>query len=95
VPYPAAGPDGSVLDLFGPRFTLLTGPDGRDWATAAQRLPLDVHPLPDASACATYGITPDGAVLVRPDGYVAWRSPTALPEPAAAVARAWAGVLHP
>ncbi len=26
--------------------------------------------------CGAYGITPDGAVLIRPDGHVAWRHTT-------------------
>jgi putative polyketide hydroxylase len=29
-----------------------------------------------------YGIGPDGAVLVRPDGFVAWRRPLLPPGPA-------------
>jgi putative polyketide hydroxylase len=29
---------------------------------------------PDSRFCAAYGISPDGAVLVRPDGFVAWRA---------------------
>ncbi|MGB6571658.1 MAG: hypothetical protein WBF20_08295, partial [Trebonia sp.] len=28
----------------------------------------------DSGFCAAYGISPDGAVLVRPDGFVAWRA---------------------
>jgi hypothetical protein len=86
-----------VLDLFGPRFVLLTGsgPAARAWHTAAAGLPLDAHALPDVAACAAYGITPEGAVLVRPDGYVAWRSPTVLRGPAAAVAAALGGALRP
>jgi hypothetical protein len=27
-----------------------------------------------AAAAAAYGIDPDGAVLIRPDGHIAWRS---------------------
>ncbi|WP_407696298.1 aromatic-ring hydroxylase C-terminal domain-containing protein [Streptomyces bikiniensis] len=27
-----------------------------------------------------YGIAPAGAVLVRPDGHVAWRAPDAVPD---------------
>ena len=30
---------------------------------------------------AAHGITPDGAVLIRPDGFVAWRSPHPVPDP--------------
>ena len=31
----------------------------------------------DSGFCTAYGISPDGAVLVRPDGFVAWRAPDA------------------
>jgi putative polyketide hydroxylase len=34
---------------------------------------------PDHAWQAAYGVGEDGAVLVRPDGYVAWRS-AALPD---------------
>ncbi len=80
----------SLIDLFAlDRFTLLTGPDGEGWRTAlagAADLP-DVTALTlgreveaDATAwCSLYGVAPDGAVLVRPDGHVAWRSVNAGP----------------
>ena len=34
---------------------------------------------------SVYGIDGDGAVLVRPDGYVAWRSRSGVSDPAAAL----------
>ena len=40
-----------------------------------------------------YGIAPDGAVLVRPDGHVAWRSAAAVTNPRAELARALQAVL--
>jgi hypothetical protein len=43
----------------------------------------------DAHFCDAYGISPDGAVLVRPDGFVAWRSADA----GGATADGLAGVL--
>ena len=36
---------------------------------------------PDGTWHAAYGIEPDGAVLVRPDGYVAWRSRSGVANP--------------
>lgn len=47
--------------------------------------------LTDAGSdfCTAYGISDDGAVLVRPDGFVAWRAP----DGADAKAEAMAGVL--
>ncbi|WP_084788773.1 FAD-dependent monooxygenase [Bradyrhizobium sp. Cp5.3] len=80
----------STLDLFGPGFTLLTGQDG-DWTAiadaAAKRLavPLGCYVVgragledQDGAFLAAYGLNPDGAVLVRPDGYVAWRKSSRL-----------------
>lgn len=62
----------STLDLLGPDLTLLAGPDAR-WADDAPA-PITAHHL-DGRFTDAYGISPAGAVLVRPDGHVAWRSP--------------------
>ena len=35
----------------------------------------------DADWTATYGIEDDGAVLIRPDGYVGWRRASASSDP--------------
>lgn len=83
------GEDGesSLLDFFGKDFVLLCGPDGEPWREAASSvrggaangLSLDVVVAggsfrTDIDAFLTlYGISPRGAVLVRPDGYVAAR----------------------
>ncbi|MGH4025438.1 MAG: FAD-dependent oxidoreductase, partial [Pseudonocardiaceae bacterium] len=37
----------------------------------------------DRDAATAYGIKPDGAVLVRPDAFVAWRSTGSAPHPGA------------
>jgi hypothetical protein len=70
----------STLDLFGREFVLLTG-DGTDWLegakAAARRLdvPLTTYSFGvDVDGFQRYAISADGAVLVRPDGFVAWRS---------------------
>ncbi|GAB3344469.1 FAD-dependent oxidoreductase [Modestobacter lapidis] len=81
----------SSLDLYGVSFTLLVGPDGTAWCAEGEQaavrigVPVAVHVIgPDTDVAdpqgvfpAAHGITAAGAVLVRPDGFVAWRSPGA------------------
>jgi hypothetical protein len=85
----------STSDLFGPRFVVLTGPEGAPWREAARRVasparpPLIAHTIggdgdigdPDGTWLGAYGLDRDGAVLVRPDGHVAWRSRTGAGDP--------------
>ncbi|MDQ0762459.1 FAD-dependent oxidoreductase [Streptomyces canus] len=40
----------------------------------------ELTPEGDADWSAAHGTTPEGAVLVRPDGFVAWRSPGSVPD---------------
>ena len=61
----------STLDLFGKKWIWLAGPDGRRWKEQAGSA--DFHLIADRGFCEAYGITPSGAVLVRPDGFVARR----------------------
>jgi len=84
----------STIDLFGPHLVLLTGRDGDAWRKAAAAIgtswpPLTVHTIsesgelsdPDGNWHDAYGVGTDGAVLVRPDGYVAWRSRASAANP--------------
>ncbi|WP_149538651.1 FAD-dependent monooxygenase [Siccirubricoccus phaeus] len=70
----------STVDLLGNRFVLLAGRDGAAWAEAARALQIEAHVIgrelsdPDGAWHDVYGTHADGAVLVRPDGYVGWRS---------------------
>jgi aklavinone 12-hydroxylase len=76
----------STIDLFGRGFVLLAGPRGAGWVEAGHvlardgRLPLAVHHLGhgladlDARWTEAYGVGSDGAVLIRPDGIIAWRA---------------------
>jgi putative polyketide hydroxylase len=83
----------STVDLVGKGFVLLAGAKGHGWATTAiGKLPIKSHVIADDAFTAAYGIDATGAVLVRPDGHVAWRSPAMLPNPDAALAEA-AGVI--
>jgi putative polyketide hydroxylase len=98
----------STLDLFGSHFVLLAGPQGQIWEAAARRvqdnlnLPLDVYQiggeagdLADAgnTFCAAYGITPTGAVLVRPDGFIGWRCHAASEDAQTALTQAISAIL--
>ena len=44
---------------------------------------LDVHTIEQPEFSEAYGIQPSGAVLVRPDGFVAWRAKSAEGAPSA------------
>jgi putative polyketide hydroxylase len=79
----------TTLDLFGDQWVLFVGAAGTPWRAAAEhlRVPVAVHGLgPDA--LTMFGVTPEGASLVRPDGFVAWRSVAAGPDSGRALAEA-------
>lgn len=82
----------STIDLFGRDFVLLAGPDGGSWIAAARAMPatnLRAYRIggdgrltdPEGRWQAAYGVARDGAVLVRPDGFVAWRAEGSDPDP--------------
>lgn len=89
------GREVSTLDLFTRAPVLLAGPEAGPWADAARAaadragVTLDVLRIgdglrdPSGGWAEAYGVGADGAVLVRPDGVVAWRSPAARDEPGA------------
>jgi hypothetical protein len=77
----------STLDLFGRTFVLLANGDGDGWRAAGLAaagglgLPLDAYVVggdeladPEDGFAEAYGLSCAGAVLVRPDGIVAWRT---------------------
>ncbi|MCE7011617.1 FAD-dependent monooxygenase [Kibdelosporangium philippinense] len=69
-------PDGSsTIELFGCGFVVLTG--SPEWAARAEELGLTAHVLEGSDWAKAYGVTESGAVLVRPDFFVAWRTPDA------------------
>ncbi|GAB3575290.1 FAD-dependent monooxygenase [Amycolatopsis endophytica] len=76
----------STLDLVGSRLTVFSSDSL--WAEAAgkagARLGLDVGSavLPDTGWREAVGLAEGGALLVRPDGFIAWRSTTRTPDPA-------------
>ena len=91
------GAEISSLDLFDRSFTLLATNKGQPWLEAARglsagrKLPIDAWSVGEADQltsrkgdwCELYGVQADGAVLVRPDGHVAWRSRGSVPDPPA------------
>jgi hypothetical protein len=60
----------STLDLFDGRLTLLSGRQARVWRAAADR-------IAGGPPLTVLDVGQEGAVLVRPDGHVAWRTATA------------------
>ncbi|WP_200262364.1 FAD-dependent monooxygenase [Streptomyces sp. HSG2] len=100
----------STLDLYERSMVLLSSADDTTgWHAAARDLaregsvrlashPIgvgaDLRPADGADWTRSHGITVDGAVLVRPDGFVAWRSPGPVTDPGAELRRVLARVLR-
>jgi 2,4-dichlorophenol 6-monooxygenase len=98
-----------IKDLVAPgRFLLVAGEEGAAWVDAAREiasstgLPLDALRIghldgdlfdPRCTWLRRRGIGPDGAVLVRPDRFVAWRRLRAADDPAGELAGALSAVL--
>ena len=90
------------------RFLLIAGEEGQPWCDAARRLaedqglPIDAVRIghvdgdlhdPRCTWVRYRGIGPDGAVLVRPDRFVAFRHPRAVDDPSAVLAETLAQIL--
>jgi putative polyketide hydroxylase len=84
----------STTDLLGPFMLLLTGEKGEPWHAAVKEIAASPRILraykvgragdlvdEESSWLDAFAVEPDGAVLIRPDGYVAWRSRTQVAEP--------------
>jgi 2,4-dichlorophenol 6-monooxygenase len=98
-----------MKDLVGPgRFLLIAGEDGEAWCEAARAiadgagLPLDALRIghldgdlldPRCGWLRHREIERDGAILVRPDRFVAWRQATAAEDPRAVLTDALGQVL--
>jgi putative polyketide hydroxylase len=92
-----------IHDLFGGDFVLLAGPGGAAWQAACAAMPgewrIRCHRITDDVLdlenrwTSAYGVSGKGAVLVRPDGFIAWRSKSASDDPAAALRRAMSQIL--
>ncbi|RRR73795.1 2,4-dichlorophenol 6-monooxygenase, partial [Streptomyces sp. RP5T] len=94
----------STLDTVGQgRFTLLTGIGGEDWVRAAGTQDVEIATVvigPGQQYEDPYGdwarlseISDAGALLVRPDGFVAFRHASAAPDAGALLADALRHIL--
>jgi putative polyketide hydroxylase len=86
----------STIDLYGRSYVLLAGADGSAWVDAARSIAdtgVEAYRIggdgdfADAEGrwAEAYGVTDRGAVLVRPDGFVAWCSADLADDPARAL----------
>ncbi|MFD0903965.1 FAD-dependent monooxygenase [Actinomadura sediminis] len=93
-PHVDLGGGRSTLDLYGDGFVLLAGRDTTGW-TALEEPGVTVHRFGDGELKgadeSSHGIGTRGALLVRPDGFVAWRGADAAPAAVAAAVRAIRG----
>ncbi len=91
------GQQTSTVDVVGDGFALLTASGGQAWIEAAHKLngalPLKKLAIEDDSFATAYELEKSGAVLVRPDGHVGWRSRTATHDPSRTLADALATIL--
>jgi len=95
----------STLDLIGRDFALLVASGGSGWLqparAAAERfgIPLATCRIGtdaldrDGVFLSRTGLSPSGALLVRPDGFIAWRSGDAASDPRSVSEHVLAGVL--
>jgi putative polyketide hydroxylase len=86
-------------DLIGMGFAVFAGEKGQPWCDAARAVsaslgvPMKAYTVgtnadfgdPDGQWVERYGVEKDGAVLVRPDGHVAWRQRAGVADPARAI----------
>lgn len=89
------GKEVSILDLFGNNFVLLTGVDNSSWAEAvydvSSKLGININVYrvglsgdfiaQENVFRELYGIENEGIVLIRPDGFIGWRSEKAVVNP--------------
>jgi len=84
----------STLDLLNGSFVLLAGATANGWLEAAHEAQVQIpglqlqayrigREITDPGGFTTaFGIAASGATLIRPDGFVAWRSPSTVADPA-------------
>jgi len=91
------GRQASTIDVVGDGFALLTASGGHAWIEAAKALngtlPLKTLAIEDDSFASAYELEKSGAVLVRPDGHVGWRSQAAAQNPSRTLRDALATIM--
>jgi 2-polyprenyl-6-methoxyphenol hydroxylase-like FAD-dependent oxidoreductase len=99
IPLDRGGEPGSIHDVLGREFVLLTGSSGEPWCQAAREvaasegIPLTPYRVaadgdlaaPDDRFERAFGIAPDGATVVRPDGIIGWRATAAATDARATI----------
>jgi putative polyketide hydroxylase len=94
----------STLDLLGPGFSLLTSDTTGAWSDAAARIttvPITIHSIgtrgdtldPDDQWSTTTALGQGGALLVRPDAFVGWRTERLPDHPAHELSQALNAIL--
>ncbi|AHI01119.1 FAD-dependent monooxygenase [Kutzneria albida] len=86
-----SGQDLSTVDIAGTDLALLTGVDGQAWQRPAAAQGLRVHALPNS----VDWLADRGAVLIRPDSFIAWRAEDLGADPAGVLRAALDRVLTP
>jgi hypothetical protein len=81
----------STLDLLGPGFTVFTG-DER-WCAAAASASIAAHRICGDEWAAVTGLTPESALLVRPDDFIGWRAEALPANPETALQQALSAIL--
>ncbi|MBP1934822.1 2-polyprenyl-6-methoxyphenol hydroxylase-like FAD-dependent oxidoreductase [Ammoniphilus resinae] len=85
----------STIDICNGHWVLFAGPSGGKWVEAARGLHLSSklglncyqfgpdEDLQDIDNCwsSAYGVSEEGAILIRPDGFIAWRAHGASAQP--------------
>jgi putative polyketide hydroxylase len=98
----------STIDVYDGGFAVFTGPQGTAWKHAAERvgselgvpikvwaLGADLMPVDETEdqLLDRYGLGPDGALLIRPDGFVGYRATSDADDEYSALADALTSIL--